>query len=248
MTQENKKISTKMAFFGGLIGGLLIISSIGFFVLLGFFLKGDVEAVENRAPVAKEPVPVETEQAQGIDKKISLAPVTGDDHIRGARNAPVTIVEYSDTECPFCKRFHNTMLEVMEEYGDRVRWVYRHAPLDSLHRNARQEAEASECASEQGKFWEYIDRLFAITPSNDGLEYEQLTDIAEYVSLNKTGFETCLESGKYEKKVQSHLQDAVSAGMRGTPYSVIMFEDKKIPVSGAYSFSQMKNILDNILN
>ena len=94
--------------------------------------------------------------------------ITKDDHVRGNPNAPVKIVEYSDTECPFCKRFHPTMNQIMGEYGKngKVAWVYRHFPIDSLHPiKARKEAEATECANELGgndKFWAYLDRIYEI--------------------------------------------------------------------------------------
>lgn len=90
--------------------------------------------------------------------------------VRGNPDAKITIIEYSDLECPFCKRFHVTMEQVLATYGNDVRVVFRHFPLDSLHKKARTEANAVECAGEQGKFWEFIDGIFAVTPSNDGLD------------------------------------------------------------------------------
>jgi protein-disulfide isomerase len=107
--------------------------------------------------------------------KITLDPVTEKDHITGNPQADVVLIEYSDTECPFCKRFHETMIQVMAEYGasGKVAWVYRHFPLDALHSKARHEAEATECATELGgneKFWAYLNKLEEITPSNNGLD------------------------------------------------------------------------------
>lgn len=95
---------------------------------------------------------------------------TGKEIVRGNPNAKITIIEYSDLECPFCKRFHATMEQVLATYGNDIRVVFRHFPLDSLHKKARTEANAVECAGEQGKFWEFIDGIFAVTPSNDGLD------------------------------------------------------------------------------
>ncbi|MCK9352115.1 MAG: thioredoxin domain-containing protein [Candidatus Paceibacterota bacterium] len=111
--------------------------------------------------------------------EVNIPPVTANDRITGNIDAPIKIVDYSDTECPFCKRFHQTMLDIMKEYGasGKVAWVYRHFPLDGLHQKARYEAEAAECAFEQGgntKFWEYLDLMFKVTPSNDGLDVEFL--------------------------------------------------------------------------
>lgn len=90
--------------------------------------------------------------------------------VRGNQNAKITIVEFSDFECPFCKRFHQTMQQVVSTYGNDIKWVYRHFPLDGLHQQARPEANMSECAHEQGKFWEFTDGVFKVTPSNDGMD------------------------------------------------------------------------------
>src|SRR3990167_2744518 len=142
-----------------------------------------------------------------------MKPISKDDHIRGNPNAPVKIVEYSDTECPFCKRFHSTMQEVINEYGkdEKVAWVYRHFPLDQLHSKAREEAVALECANDQGgndKFWSYADRLYEITPANNGLDPAELPKIAEYVGLDVGKFNSCLTSGKFTKHISAQAQDA----------------------------------------
>jgi protein-disulfide isomerase len=112
---------------------------------------------------------------KGVKEKINLDPVTEKDHIFGNPQAEMVIVEYSDLECPFCKRFHETMIQIMSEYGKegKVAWVYRHFPLDAIHSKARREAEAVECAGELGgndKFWAYVNKLVEITPSNNQLD------------------------------------------------------------------------------
>jgi len=104
-----------------------------------------------------------------------VAPITGQDHIRGNIKAPVKIIEYSDTECPFCQRFHNTMLQITDEYvkNGQVAWIYRAFPLDELHSRARKEAEALECANKIGgvaKFWEYLDKIEEVSPLNNQLD------------------------------------------------------------------------------
>ena len=114
------------------------------------------------------------------DKKpmaTQMRPISPDDHILGNVNAKIIIVEYSDLECPFCKMFHNTMHQVVEKSNGNVAWVYRHYPILQLHPKAFHEAEATECAWEQGgnsAFWKYTDKLFEITPSNNGLDETQL--------------------------------------------------------------------------
>lgn len=180
----------------------------------------------------------------------NIKPVSEKDHILGDPKAPVKLVEFSDLECPFCKRFHPTMQQVMQEYGQdgRVAWVYRHFPLDSLHSKARKEAEATECAQELGgnaKFWEYVDRMFEITPSNDRLDLQKLPQIAQDVGLAREEFEICLESGKYGQHIEDDYQDAVKSGGRGTPYSVVIAQNgKKFPVSGAQPYSAVKAVIE----
>ncbi len=194
--------------------------------------------------------PQQQQVAQETGDLEQMIPVTSEDHIRGDINAPVKIVEYSDTECPFCKKFHTTMKEVMAEYGKngKVAWVYRHFPLDSLHSKARKEAEATECAAELGgnaKFWEYLDRLMEITPANNGLDASELPNIAEYVGLDKNKFNECLSSGRYAKKIQDHIDNAVATGGQGTPWSIVVGKNgKKYPLSGAQPISAIKQLID----
>lgn len=180
---------------------------------------------------------------RAVDEKV--------DHVRGAKNAKVTVIEYADTECPFCKRFHPTMQQLIKEYPNDVRWVYRHFPLDALHPKARKESEATECANELGgsdKFWAYVDRLYEVTPSNDGLDPAELPKIAEFVGLNGAQFERCLTSGKYAQHVADDLADAESAGGTGTPYSVVVAGDKKLPIEGAQPYASVKQIVDQVLS
>lgn len=188
--------------------------------------------------------------AQALRGGENMRPVGDDDHIRGNPEAPVKIVEYSDLECPFCKRFHTTMQQVMEEYGKsgKVAWVYRHFPLDALHSKARKEAEATECANELGgntAFWSYTDRLFEVTPSNNGLDLAQLSIIAQDVGLDRTTFAACLDSGKYAKHVADDLEDARAAGGSGTPYSIaIAANGEKFPINGAQPYEEVKRIIE----
>ena len=180
--------------------------------------------------------------------------VTSKDHIRGNPNADITIVEYSDTECPFCKQFHQTMKQIIAEYGDsgKVAWVYRNFPLDQLHPKARKEAEALECAGELGgndKFWEYTDRLYEVTPSNNKLEESELPKIAQYVGLDVQKFNSCLSSGKYAQHVEDDVKNATETGGNGTPWSIVITKDgKKYPLSGAQPYSSVKQMIEGILN
>lgn len=171
------------------------------------------------------------------------------DHIRGADSAKVTIIEYSDLECPFCKRFHPTMLQVMKDYPTDVRWVYRHFPLETLHAQALAESNAAECAGEQGKFWEFIDKIYEVTPSNDGLDLTKLPEYARDVGVaNIPAFETCVADNKYKTRVDGDAADAEVAGGTGTPYSVVVGPDgEKLPIEGAQPYAAVKAAIDSLL-
>jgi protein-disulfide isomerase len=167
--------------------------------------------------------------------EINIKPISEDDHILGNPNADIVIVEFSDLECPFCKNFHETMNQIINEFGKdgKVAWVYRHFPLTQLHPKAQIEAEATECAGELGgnaSWWDYTNRLFEVTPSNNGLnnglELDELPQIAEDVGLNRADFEECLESGRQADTVQAQFDDAIASGGRGTPYNVLILKDE----------------------
>ncbi|TSC89248.1 MAG: DSBA oxidoreductase [Parcubacteria group bacterium Gr01-1014_3] len=174
-----------------------------------------------------------------------------DYYVRGNPNAPVKIIEYSDLECPFCKKFQLTMQEVMSAYGDQVAWIYKHFPLDSIHSKARAEANAAECAGEQGgnkSFWDYLDRIFAITPSNNGLDLNELPKIAQSLNLNMQKFQQCLTSNKFASRIESHYQEGLEVGALGTPYSIVIAPNgQKGVINGAQDYSAVKKIIDTAL-
>lgn len=231
MQPQKQSISVPIAI---VIAGALI----GFAIYMSGRPVNKLEAPNPSAPVAGD---------------VKIAPVSASDHILGNPNAKIVIVEYSDTECPFCKRYHQTLKQVMENYGKdgSVAWVYRHFPIASLHAKAQKEAEATECAAEQGgntAFWKYIDRLYEITPSNDGLDPAQLPIIAKEVGLDVNAFNTCLSNGRMAAKVKAQYDEGVTAGARGTPYSVLLTKNEKIPITqGALPYENLKTILDSLL-
>lgn len=205
---------------------------------------------DNLATVVKPQIVAEN--AGGLE---NMRSITDEDHIRGNPNAPIKIVEYSDTECPFCKRFHPTMQQVMNEYGKdgRVAWVYRHFPLDQLHPiKARKEAAATECANEIGgndAFWKFMDRFFELTPSNNQTNIENvLPQVAREIGLNENKFNFCLEGGKYDKHVQEDLDNATATGGNGTPWSIVVAKNgKKYPLSGAQPYEAVKQLIESAL-
>ncbi|HYE60118.1 MAG TPA: DsbA family protein [Candidatus Kapabacteria bacterium] len=231
-------------FVGGIVSGILVLCTIGFFIMLGMYLKGDNTYARN---TGTNPAPSVVAGPVGEEEptNVTVRPVdTKTDHIRGNKNAKVSIVTFTDYECPFCKRFHGTMQEVMAKFNDDVRWVYRQLPLDSLHSQARKEALASECAAEQGKFWEWTDLIFSETTSNDGLDLGKLPTYAGQVGLNVNKFNDCVNTAKYAAKVQADEADAQAAGARGTPYSVVIGPNGETRViSGAYPAANVEAVL-----
>lgn len=193
-------------------------------------------------PVANAPVKLDD---------LKVVPVSAKDHIIGSANAEVVIIEYSDTECPYCKVFHNTMKTVMNDYKGRVAWVYRHLPIPSLHAKAPLEAAATECVAELGgneAFWKYLDKIFAATNSNDSLDSTLLPIMAVEVGIDEAKFNTCLASGKYNKAIEDSAEEGFEAGARGTPYSLIMTKDGvQNVVNGADPLNTLKGKIDLVL-
>lgn len=220
-----------------IISGVLIAGA----VYLGTSKGASTTAVNNQQP---------QQAAQPTGDLEAMKAIASGDHIRGNPDAPVKIVEYSDPECPFCKRFHDTMKQVMDEYGKdgKVAWVYRNFPLDQLHPKARNEATAIECAGDLGgndKFWAYADRLYEITPSNNNLDPAELPKIAQYVGLDVSKFNTCLTSGKFTKHIEDDVQNATATGGNGTPWSIVVDKNgKKYPFSGAQPYASVKQLID----
>ncbi len=247
-TISGNKFSPKASFFMGLGTGFFGICTIGFFVLLGVFLTGNDKPSSAQADVAAPtvaPATAPTEAAPAAP--ISVKGYQKDDHLYGDAKAPITLLVFSDTECPFCKRFHPTMKQVVDAYKGKVNLVYRHFPLEQLHSKAPKEAEATECAAELGGnagFWKYLDRMMEITPSNDGLDPAKLPEIAKEVGLDQKKFEECYKSGKYAGKVQAQYNEGLAAGAQGTPYGIILAGDQKIPIPGAVPLEQIKATID----
>lgn len=174
------------------------------------------------------------------------------DYILGNPDAPVKVIEYSDLECPFCKEFHNTMHKIMEYYGDsgQVAWVYRHFPLAQLHSKAPQEAQAAECAGELGgstAYWQFIDRVFEVTPSSNGLDLSQLPVIASDIGLDVNAFNQCLASGKYAQKINDSYTEAISLGAQGTPFTLVMVGGEAVTLPGNQPYDSMRAAIDAIL-
>lgn len=208
----------------------------------------------NREPASQQIKSVGTDVKQNGQQAKSadaIRPVSKEnDHILGNPEAPITIVEYSDTECPFCKQFHSEMHTIVADYAGQVAWVYRHFPLHTIHPKAIPEAEATECAAELGgndAFWTYLDRIFEITPSNNQLDLALLPEIAKHIGLDQDAFQKCFDERRHAERVANDYNNAVESGGRATPYSIIITKTgKKISLSGSLPYSSIKATLDKL--
>ncbi|MEK7203074.1 MAG: DsbA family protein [Patescibacteria group bacterium] len=161
-------------------------------------------------------------------KRVRL--IDENDHLWGDKKAPVQMIIYDDFECPFCADFYNTLKQIKAEFGDKIVVAYRHYPLDS-HPHALSAAEASECAAEQGKFWEMYDKLFANNKAGL-MSLDQFKINAEELEIDQTKFTKCLETGFYKAKVLEQMLEGKNAGVTGTP--TIFINNNIYP--GAYPF------------
>ena len=141
-------------------------------------------------------------------------PVSAQDHTAGPDDAPVTLVEYGDFECPYCGMAHPIVQAAQRELGSQLRFVFRHFPLAEAHPHARLAAQAAEAAAAQGRFWEMHDMLFE---HQDALDVEDLVGYAKSLGLDTAQFARDIEAGTYAKKVRDDFRSGVRSGVNGTP-------------------------------
>jgi protein-disulfide isomerase len=158
---------------------------------------------------------------------------------RGPANAPIQLVEFADFQCPYCLRSHPTVTQVLNTYGDRVHFVFRHFPLPN-HPNARPAAEAAACAGEQNRFWQFYDAVFA-DPTK--LSNEDLKAHAVRAGANMEKFNTCFDNRKFKDTVEADLKEGTEAGVTGTPAFFINGR----ALIGAQPFEAFKQIIDEEL-
>ncbi len=204
-------------------------------------LQGKPAPTQAQAPSAPAP---ETQTTVSIEGGMT----------KGDKNAKLTLVEFTDYQCPFCSRhLRDTFPQIENEYikTGKVRYVLREFPLESIHPQAVKAAEAAACAGDQGKYWEMHDRLFA---NQNALASAQLPGHAEAISLDPTKFKTCLEGGKFTAKVRKDLTDAQKYGATGTPTFFIGLTDPKSSeikavrkIIGAQSYTAFKDAFDTLL-
>ena len=173
--------------------------------------------------------------------------------ILGRADAPVTIVEFSDFECPFCQRFSSSILpQVKRDYVDtgKVRYVFLDLPLEHLHPQARKAAEAAHCSAEQGKFWEMHDLLFAQAGKLDPRQY---TDFSRKLGMDAAAFDLCLGSGRHAAKIDRNKASASAIGIDATPSFILSKSERGdiinggMIVTGADSYDQFRKLIEQVL-
>jgi protein-disulfide isomerase len=163
--------------------------------------------------------------------------LAGRGHSKGPENALVTVVEFSDYECPFCRRAEPVVEQMLKEYAGKVRFEYRHFPLESIHPQARPAGEAAACADEQGRFWEYHAQLFT---GGSALAQPQLLGHATKLGLDLAAFQACLAEGRGRSRVDADLAAGQAAGVTGTP----AFFVNGVPFSGAIPIEEFRRAID----
>ena len=245
MNETNPENGVATVRSGGNAMAIPVAIIIGFaLIALSIYLSGSKEVANTNVN--------ENEQAETEGDIANITPVNEDDHIRGNPNAPLVIVEYSDFDCPFCKTFHTTMQQIMDEYGPtgEVAWVYRQLPLTSLHPSAAHIAEASECVAELGgdeAFWKFADMVFGERGINELTNVALLPEFAVSAGVSEADYKACLDSGRNRSLVEEDVAKAIGIGGRRPPHSVIIAGDQMMVINGAQPYDQVKLLIDGLL-
>lgn len=241
--QEKNSPQVTITFNKDTVMNILVVLTFVMLLVFGWQLHELKEQVNGGSGIAKagqvDQQPTAAAPSQPTAPVVVDLTITNDDHIKGESDAKVTIVEYSDFECPFCNRALPTVNEILDTYGDDVRLVYRHFPLRSIHANAQKAAEASECAADQGKFWEYHDLMFENSTLVSG-GVPQFKKWASELGLKTATFDNCLDSGEKVDDVDEDFATASANGVQGTPAFFI----NGTSLSGAQPFAAFKTIID----
>lgn len=246
---EGVRLSSKASFALGMVGGVLVLCTIGFFVLLGMVMNGGVElgaaaaAAEEAGGDSVDVVPSLPEDDGPTVG--TIPPINDSDYVVGPADADVTLIVYTDFECPYCGRFHTTFEQALDDFDGQVRATIRNFPL-SFHANAEPAANAAECAGEQGKYFEYAHELFANQTSLSDDLYEE---IASDLGLKMSQFRNCVADEKYAGKITSDANGGMMAGVQGTPGTLIIPSDGGEPqlVPGAVPYDQFKLMIESVL-
>lgn len=221
---------------------VLVVLAFGVGILVGYVLwgRGTVATAAAPAPAAAQPsgqvaeAPTAPPQFTRYDIPIEGYPSLGPD------DAPITIVEFSDFQCPFCRRFHDeTYQALLDAYPNQIRFVYRNLPLTSIHPAAMPSAIASLCANDQNAYWEYHEKLF----SSETLDEPTFIQYATDLNLNVDEFTACLSSGKHDEFIQQDMDFSINLGVQSTP----TFFVNGLAIVGAQPLSSFQQLIDKEL-
>lgn len=180
-------------------------------------------------------------------------PVDATDYVRGNPNAPIMMVEYSDYDCPFCKQFHVTMNQIMDEFGvtGRVAWTYRQFPLKELHPNSPSISEAALCVGDlagNDAFWQFTDEIFNDRSIEEFTNVTKLPRYAAEAGVDEAAYLECLNSDRMQERLESDLRSGFNAGARSTPYTVVMVGNQQFVISGAQPYETVHGIISNLID
>ena len=250
---KNSKDSNKIMF----IGIIIAVGIAAFFAGLYVSDNSSNKITKTEFNNAISRIESKIDKLQVSDEQPKVVKISKDnDPIRGDPDAPITIIEFSDYQCPFCARFYiQTLPLIMEEYIEqgKANLVYRDFPIQSSHPNAMPAAVAAECANEQEKYWEYHDMLFERQQVWNNLEIgaavATFKQFATEIELEQTKFDSCLDNGKYLEEVRNDLNDGRGYGVDGTPGFFIGNDQiGYVKLSGAQPFESFKQVIDSQLD
>lgn len=219
---------------------ILLLIAVSFFAGYFFFKSQSLE---------KEKTQQNQVQGAVAENELKIKKPDPKEHWNGQKNVRYVWVEYSDFQCPYCKSIQPNLNKLLGEYSGKIAWVFRQFPIPS-HPKAQKSSEATECAADLGgndSFWKMANLIFEKMPD---MELDQLPGLAAEIGLDESKFKTCLDSGKFEKKVTAQLDEASNAGVNSTPTSVIydLKSGKKTSVVGALPYEDLKKSLDTFIS
>lgn len=227
---------------------LVLVAFVGGFFAGSLWTENQLLRSGVSAPTAAQPtaqVPGE-QPAPPIEK---LPEITDADHILGSKDAPVIIVEYSDMNCPFCRRFHPTMKQIVEEFGNDVAWVYRHFPFQG--QNSTDAAVLSECVADtrgNEAFWEFTNGVYTKADAQGSLSRAVIDEAALEIGLSASEITECIASEEYQAIVQEQSAGGSQTGVTGTPASILVTADGPQEfINGALPFEQVKATVEQYL-
>ena len=243
-----------------IIAGALIAGAVIFDDVIGGEGMRNSALVQNSGQVQDTPSDSFTDPQSPEEQKEFLDEVIGlqeNDHVRGNPDAPVLLIEYSDVDCPFCVRHHDTMNQLLEKYGDQVAWVYRHLPIDQNHPNARKKSELTECVADSlgnDAFWISIDEFL----SGRNISFDQVLQKLETEGFTTKDVEECLEKGTLAEYTDQLVADSIiiaqslsDDGRYGTPLTLVYNQEEGVlapPVSGAQPINIIETFIDGVIN